>query len=98
MLLCKTNVCGYFKAIIDTFVLVELSIAFGQVLKAHRKNAGYSQEELAHRAGMHSTAISLYERGRRQPTLYTVFNISHVLGIQPSSLVAELEALGVDMC
>lgn len=77
---------------------MELSIAFGQVLKAHRKSAGFSQEELAHRAGMHSTAISLYERGGRQPTLYTVFKISHVLGIKPSSLVAELEALGVDMC
>lgn len=72
---------------------MEFGQAFGQVLKAHRKAAGFSQEELAHRACMHSTAISLYERGLRQPTLHTVFNLSHVLGLQPSQIVSEVEAL-----
>jgi transcriptional regulator with XRE-family HTH domain len=71
---------------------VEFGQAFGQVFKAHRK-AGFSHEELAHRACIHSTAISLYERGLRQPTLHTVFNLSRVLGLQPSQIVSEVEAL-----
>jgi len=61
------------------------------VLKEHRKRAGLTQEELAFRANMHPTAISFYERGMRQPTLYSVFILSGVLGIKASVLVEELE-------
>ncbi|MBC2592759.1 helix-turn-helix transcriptional regulator [Ruficoccus amylovorans] len=68
-------------------------MAFGAVLKEHRKTAGLSQEELAFRAGMHSTAISLYERGLRQPTLHTVFTLAQVLELRPSALVADMEGL-----
>jgi len=70
---------------------VELGDAFGMVLKEHRKRAGLTQEELAFRANMHPTAISFYERGMRQPTLYSVFILSGVLGIKASVLVEELE-------
>ncbi len=68
-------------------------MAFGQVLKKHRMEAGFSQEELAFRADMHSTTISLYERGERQPTLHTVFILSHALEILPATLVAEVQGL-----
>ena len=70
---------------------MELGDAFGMVLKEHRKRAGLTQEELAFRANMHPTAISFYERGMRQPTLYSVFILSGVLGIKASVLVEELE-------
>lgn len=72
---------------------MEFADAFGQVLKKHRKQMRLSQEEIAHRAGMHHTAISLYERGLRQPTLFTVFTLSKVLQVSACSLVAEVEAL-----
>lgn len=70
---------------------MELGHAFGTVLKKHRTEGGLTQEELAFRAEMHSTAISLYERGLRQPTLYTVFKLARILEIQPSVLVAAVE-------
>jgi transcriptional regulator with XRE-family HTH domain len=70
---------------------MNLAHAFGTVLKRHRKKAGLSQEELAHRASMHSTAISLYERGLRQPNLHTVFVIADKLGISSAELVKEVE-------
>lgn len=89
----KTNVCGLSKSRIDTFVLMEFGLAFGQVLKAHRTEAGYSQEELAFRAEMHSTTISMYERGGRQPTLHTLFILAKALDVEPVDLVAELQAL-----
>lgn len=72
---------------------MNLGTAFGQVLKAHRLKAGFSQEELAFRADMHSTTISLYERGERQPSLYTVFILARALEIQPASLVAEIQQM-----
>ncbi len=89
----KTNVCGFGKNRIDTFVLMEFGEAFGQVLRKHRLAAGYSQEELAFRAEMHSTTISLYERGERQPTLHTVFVLSRALDLLPIVLIGELQEL-----
>jgi transcriptional regulator with XRE-family HTH domain len=76
---------------------MEFGIAFGQVLKAHRTEAGLSQEELAFRANMHSTTISLYERGERRPSLQTVFIIAGALGLRPEYMVMELGKLKPDL-
>lgn len=72
---------------------MNLGDAFGQVLKQHRKRAGLTQEELAFRANMHPTAISFFERGLRQPTLYTVLIIAHVLNVSGASMVEDLETV-----
>ena len=66
-----------------------ISIAFGEVLKASREDAGLSQEAFAQLAGMHRTTPSLYERGLRQPTLTYLFVIGLVLEIDPEQLVAD---------
>ena len=39
---------------------------FGDLLRRHREAAGYSQEELAERAGLSANAISALERGERK--------------------------------
>lgn len=70
---------------------MDLGDAFGQVLKRHRKQMGLTQEELAFRANMHPPAISFYERGMRQPTLYSGLVIARVLNITGASMVADLE-------
>ena len=75
----------------DTFVWVELGQAFGNVLKAKRHAAGLTQEELAFQANMHTTSISYFERGLRQPTLHTVFMLAKVLHLKASELVGEVE-------
>lgn len=72
---------------------MDLASTFGQVLKKHRTEAKFSQEELAHRAEMHSTTLSMYERGERRPTLHTVFILARVLGIKVSDLILEIEEL-----
>lgn len=72
---------------------MKLGEAFGAVLKERRKAAGLSQEELAHRAQMHTSAISFLERGLRQPTLFMVFVLARVLEVQPSAFVHEVEVL-----
>ncbi len=69
---------------------MNFAAAFGVVLKEHRLGAKLSQVELAHRANMHHTTISLYERGLREPSLRSVFGLSVALEISPSVLVNEL--------
>lgn len=69
--------------------------AFGLVLRECRASAGISQEELALRAGLDRTYISLLERGRRQPTLTTLFALAGILGVSPGTMVARTAA-GLD--
>lgn len=64
-----------------------IPVAFGEVLRECRAKAGFSQEELALKADLDRTYISLLERGLRQPTLETLFTLAGVLGIAPGTMV-----------
>ena len=66
--------------------------AFGRALREYRLKATLSQEALALEAGIDRTYVSLLERGKRQPTLETVFRVATVLGISPATLVAKTSA------
>jgi len=68
----------------------DVAVAFGAVLRRHREAARQSQERLAESAGLHPTAVSLLERGRRQPTLGVVINLARALGIDVGMLVTEV--------
>ena len=55
---------------------------FGERLRRYRETAGYSQEELAQRAGLSANAISALERGeRRRPYPDTVRRLADALGL-----------------
>ena len=47
----------------------------GHILREARRNAGLSQQELAARAGVAQSVISVYESGRRQPALPTLVSL-----------------------
>jgi len=47
----------------------------GQNVFGIRRHAGFSQELLAQRSGLHRTEISLIERGRRVPRIDTLLKI-----------------------
>ena len=49
--------------------------ASGKVLREARLRAGLSQSELARRAGVAQSVISVYESGRRQPALTTLASL-----------------------
>jgi transcriptional regulator with XRE-family HTH domain len=66
----------------------EISVAFGRVLRESRTKASLSQEALALAAGIDRTYVSLLERGKRQPTLETVFRLADVLSVSAATLVA----------
>jgi len=46
-----------------------------------RKERGYTQEELAERTGLTQQYLSDLERGKRNPTIVTVYEISQALGV-----------------
>jgi DNA-binding XRE family transcriptional regulator len=50
--------------------------AFGKVLRDIRQEHFLSQEELGFESGYHRTYISLLERGRKNPSLNTIFQFT----------------------
>lgn len=72
---------------------MELSKAFGTVLRKYRKLAGLSQEQLALQCDLDRTYIGLLERAERQPSITTIFIICEVLKMKPHELIKEVENL-----
>lgn len=66
----------------------------GKNLKKHRKERNLTQERLASRAGYHRTYISALERGRVNPTLRTLTNLSDELGIPIQELFDDIKQKG----
>jgi transcriptional regulator with XRE-family HTH domain len=66
--------------------------AFGRVLREIREERGLSQEQLGFESGYHRTYISFLERGKKNPTLATVFNLAETLKIPAWEIVQKTEA------
>ena len=69
-----------------------LNTVFGEQLRSARKTAHLTQEELAFRAGLDRTYISLLERGLKSPTLTTFFQLCRALNQQPDIFIARINA------
>ncbi len=63
--------------------------AFARNLKRLRLRAGFSQEDLAERAGLHRTYVGSAERGERNVSLKAVERLAHALGVSPSELLSD---------
>lgn len=70
---------------------MDVSIAFGKVLRELRKNKGLSQEQLGFEADLRRTYVSILELGQQQPSLTTVFKLAKALNITVSQLMGLLE-------
>jgi transcriptional regulator with XRE-family HTH domain len=62
-------------------------------LQETREARELSQEELGYRCGLHRTAISLLERGRREPRLGTIVKLAAALETTPEALFAGIRWL-----
>ena len=51
-----------------------------------RKDRGWTQAELGERAGLHRSAVTLLESGRREPSLSIIVKIAAALGVPVGSL------------
>ena len=69
--------------------MADLQQKFGQRVRELRKARGFSQEELAHRAGMHYTYLGGIERGERNPALQNIGRIADALGLPVADLFVD---------
>lgn len=60
-------------------------------LKRLRAERGWSQEQLAHEAGLHRTFIAHVERKMRNISIDNIERLAVALGVTPSLLLAEGE-------
>jgi transcriptional regulator with XRE-family HTH domain len=72
---------------------INTSQAFGMVLRALRKEAGLTQEQLGFEANLRRTYISTLELGEQLPSLETVFKLAWALKIAPAELVDRVNTL-----
>ena len=67
---------------------------FGTLLKRHREAAGFTQEDLAQRAGLSANAVSQIERGlRRRPYPHTVRALADALVLSELERVSLLSSV-----
>jgi CheY-like chemotaxis protein len=65
---------------------IDLKALLGIAIRSARSHLGISQEELAHRAGLHRTYVSDVERGARNPSLESVEKLARALEFSVSML------------
>lgn len=68
----------------------DLQGEFGRRLRRYRTAAGLSQEELAHRCGLHRTYVGSVERGERNVALLNIVSLATALGTDPADLLTGL--------
>ena len=66
---------------------MEIGARLAERVKARRREKGWSQEELGHRAGLHRTFISQVERDLKNTTIYSVEKIANALGVTIGELL-----------
>ncbi|MDO8297736.1 MAG: helix-turn-helix transcriptional regulator [Caulobacter sp.] len=60
----------------------------GENVKRLRLARGLTQEQFAERSGFSQQYISDLERGRRNPTVVSLFELAQALGAEPRDLIA----------
>jgi transcriptional regulator with XRE-family HTH domain len=59
---------------------------FGTRVRELRLAEGWSQEDLAERAGLHRNYVGGIERGERNPALDNIWRLADALGVAPGDL------------
>ena len=65
-----------------------------RVVRGRREELGLSQDELAHRSGLHRTYISDIERGARNLSLKNLVRLAEALEVPASKLMSWVEGSG----
>ena len=65
--------------------------SIGHTVRKLRSEKGWTQEELAQRAGLHPTYIGGIERGERNLGLDNLLKLARALDQHPSALFSEIE-------
>jgi transcriptional regulator with XRE-family HTH domain len=65
--------------------------AIAALIKEHRVDKGWTQEELGHRSGYDPVYINMLERGRRNPSVRALVDLCQAFGVRTSVFIAEVE-------
>ena len=65
----------------------ELSIAFGQLVRKHRKDKNISQEKLALLCNIDRSYMGRIERGEVNITLEKIYELAKALDVTPENLL-----------
>jgi transcriptional regulator with XRE-family HTH domain len=76
---------------------LSIDVAFGKLLKEQRSKSGFTQADLALRAGVAGSFISRMERGLACPTIDTVFRIANAFDAPPEDLVKRLRQISEEL-
>jgi len=68
-----------------------VAVQFGKNLHSCRRRAGLLQEELAFRASMHRSEISMFECGEREPRLCSLVKLASALSASVENLLCGIE-------
>ena len=63
---------------------------FGQNVRGLRLARGWTQEDLAHEAGLAPVQVSRIERGKREIRLTTLLRLINALEVSPTELLESL--------
>jgi len=66
---------------------MEIGLRLAERVKTLRRAKGWSQEELAHRAGLHRTFISQVERNVKNTTIESTEKIARALEVKLGDLL-----------
>jgi transcriptional regulator with XRE-family HTH domain len=66
-----------------------IKVLFGKAVRRRRRELDFSQEEIAHRAGLHRTHVANIERGEHNPSLETIAQLAHALDISIAQLLTD---------
>jgi len=63
---------------------------FGKEIRKHRESRGWSQEDLAERAGLHRNYVGGIERGERNVALENIVKLARALSMKTRDLFDSL--------
>ncbi|MBV9495690.1 MAG: helix-turn-helix transcriptional regulator [Acidobacteria bacterium] len=63
---------------------------FGAIVRRLREERGWTQDQLAERAGMNGSYLGFVERGENVPTLTVILLLAQTLSVDPGELVREV--------
>jgi len=89
-LVCRLIVCKILKFQSTNFrgkLCMSILKKFGNKIIKLRKEHGWSQEELAFKAGMHRTYIGMIERGEKNITLKSILKLSNAFNFNVEDLL-----------
>ncbi len=65
----------------------QLVAIFAANVRRRRLELGFSQEDLAERAGVHRTYVGMLERGEKNVTIYNIERLANALEVKPHVLL-----------